>query len=538
VSGLKSLVPAEIQRLMKFRAAICRVRIRGEHMQRSRAKDLAGAIRWRRIAGAVAGFMSIAVAAYAAIVPVANDSAGAASLAAALSANPALVTGASFESPAPPGVTPNAVADAPLGGFPTNGSTFAILTTGDARLADDANLSSSSGLDFNGGDRFDGPHSRGNTDYDVTVLRINLNVPAASNCLTLDFKFFSEEFPEFVATQYNDAFIAELDASTWTTAGSVIAAPNNFAFDNAGQVVSINSSGALTMNAANAAGTTYDGATPLLSASTPITPGPHTLYLSIFDQGDQIYDSAAFVDNLVVGFVPDPATNCVPGAQPKHFTMTLTPVEDENPEDTEHTVTATLLEDGVPLGGASIEFEVTGVNPATGANTTNAAGQATFTWLGVDEGTDTVTACYQADDTPACEAVASAVKHWLHVNKPPTAACVPTTNPGGKNIPGQNASPKAGMNPDGYYQLLGVDPDSPAPAIFVGDTESSFVAGPYAPGTKVKITQAPGITPRVKPGPKDIEAHIFLNGDARVFAVDDENLGSTEVICYVPRPPK
>jgi hypothetical protein len=38
--------------------------------------------------------------------------------------------------------------------------------------------------------------------------------------------------------------------------------------------------------------------------------------------------------------------------------------------------------------------------------------------------------------------------------------------------------------------------------------------------------------------PKDIEAHIFLNGDARVFAVDDEGLGSTEVICYVPRPPK
>src|SRR5205085_913692 len=85
--------------------------------------------------------------------------------------------------------------------------------------------------------------------------------------------------------------------------------------------------------------------------------------------------------------------------------------------------------------------------------------------------------------------------HWLHVNKPPTAACTPTTNPGGKNIPGQNASPKAGQNPDGYYQLLGVDPDSPAPAIFVGDTGSSFVAGPYAPGTKVKITQTPGADP-------------------------------------------
>jgi len=501
------------------------------------AKDRAGAIRWRRVGVGVAALMAVAVAAYAAIVPVTNDAAGAASLAAALSANPALVTSATFDAVSPTG-TPNAVADAPLNSFPTNGTTFAVLTTGNAQLADDANLSDASGVDLNGGTSTDGPHTRGNTDFDVTVLKINLNVPAASNCLTLDFKFLSEEFPEYVGSPFNDAFIAELDTSDWTTAGSTITAPHNFAFDNAGNVVSINSSGPLQMNLANAAGTTYDGATPLLSASTQITPGAHTLYLSIFDQGDQILDSAAFVDNLVVGFVPNPELNCVPGAQPKHFTLTLTPAEAENPEDTEHTVTATLLQDGAPLGGAPIAFEVTGTNPTTGGSTTNAAGQTTFTWLGVDEGDDIVTACYDADNDGTCEAVASAVKHWLHVNKPPTAACTPTTNPGGKNIPGQNASPKAGQNPDGYYQLLGVDPDSPAPALFVGDTGSSFVAGPYAPGTKVKITQAPGITPRAQSGPKDIAAHIFLKGDARVFAVDDEGLPSTEVICYVPRPPK
>ncbi len=47
-----------------------------------------------------------------------------------------------------------------------------------------------------------------------------------------------------------------------------------------------------------ARGTTFDGATRLLRASTPITPGRHRLYLSIFDQGDRIYDSAVFLDNL------------------------------------------------------------------------------------------------------------------------------------------------------------------------------------------------------------------------------------------------
>ena len=57
------------------------------------------------------------------------------------------------------------------------------------------------------------------------------------------------------------------------------------------------------MRAEFAAGTTYDGATPALTAATPLTPGMHSLYLSIFDQGDHVYDSAVFVDNLRVGRV-------------------------------------------------------------------------------------------------------------------------------------------------------------------------------------------------------------------------------------------
>ena len=56
--------------------------------------------------------------------------------------------------------------------------------------------------------------------------------------------------------------------------------------------------GDASVSAFNARGTTYDGATRLLRASTPVTPGRHHLYLSIFDQGDRIYDSAVFLDNL------------------------------------------------------------------------------------------------------------------------------------------------------------------------------------------------------------------------------------------------
>lgn len=471
--------------------------------------------------------------AVAAILPVTNDAAGAADLANALNAT-AVITGASFDATS--GATPNAVADAPIGlSFPTHGETFAILTSGNAHLADDPNVSGGSGLNTGGG------NVRGNTDFDVTILKIDLDVPEQANCLTVDFKFYSDEYPEYVGSSFNDAFIAELDSSTWTTAGSVISAPDNFAFDSNGNVVSINSTGPTAMSLANAAGTTYDGATTLLSASTQITPGAHSLYLSIFDQGDHILDSAVFLDNLVVGFVPNPEENCKPGAQPKIYSLSLEPGVAENPEQTDHTVTATLLEEGAPLANATITFNLTPISanaPLTGSAVTDAAGQAPFTWTGFVEGIDTVTACYDADSDGDCEAFASAVKKWLHVNEEPAAACEPTTNPAGKNVPGANASASAGMNPDGFYVLVGADPDSPSPDLYVGDTESTAVFGPFPSGTKVKITEANGVTPTLKSGPGAITAHILLNGDARVFAVDNEDAVSADAICYVPRPPK
>ena len=323
----------------------------------------------------------------------------------------------------------NGVSDAPLGGMPTNGSTFGILTTGDVGLADDANSAGNSGLDQNGGDRFDGAHLRGNTDFDVTVMNVDLLVQPGANCLTFDFKFFSEEFPEFVGTAFNDAFIAELDASTWTTNGSTITAPNNFAFDPANNVISINAAGVTSMTAGNAAGTTYDGATPLLSASTQVTAGAHVLYLSIFDQGDQIFDSAVFLDNLRVGFVPNPAVNCRPGATPVNFQMTLDPPTAENLRGTDHTVTATLTDDnGDPVSGATVDFEVTGVNPTTGSDVTDVNGEATFTYTGANLGNDTISACYNADDSAdgSCEAVASATKSWV-IGPPASLDLTPPT---------------------------------------------------------------------------------------------------------------
>jgi hypothetical protein len=193
---------------------------------------------------------------------------------------------------------PHGVADASseLAGFPTNGASYAILTTGDAALADDPNDDAATGVNLDGpaGHGFGG--AVGNA-RDTSVLAIDMTVPAGGpNCLTFDFRFLSDEFPENVGLTVNDGFVAEIDTESVTTDDTGdISAPDNFAFDENGALVSINTA---AQTAANAAGTTYDGATPLLTARRSLAPGPHTLYLTVFDQSDDAYDSAVFVDNL------------------------------------------------------------------------------------------------------------------------------------------------------------------------------------------------------------------------------------------------
>jgi hypothetical protein len=121
---------------------------------------------------------------------------------------------------------------------------------------------------------------------------------------------------------------------------------------------------------------------------------------------------------------------------------------------------------------------------------------------------------------------------------PPTVACDQTTNPAGKNVPGSNASPKAGQNPDGFYLLSATDNVDPSPLIYVVDSATGYVAGPFHVGDKVKITQAPGVTPTTQAGSGDIVAHILIQGDALIYAVDASGNVSAREACLVPPPPK
>lgn len=196
----------------------------------------------------------------------------------------------------PPFSNPAAISTRRLAGFPRHGRGFGILSSGDATDAAKRNKTEDHSTSLGG------PSIRGARD--VTILRIVVRVPEGKNCLSFRFKFLSDEFPEFVDAQYNDAFIAELGTSDWSTFSKEdprIEAPNNFAAGPDGNPISVNAQGDTSVRARRARGTIYDGATPVLRASTRVTPGRHLLYLSIFDQGDREYDSAVFFDRLVMG---------------------------------------------------------------------------------------------------------------------------------------------------------------------------------------------------------------------------------------------
>jgi hypothetical protein len=209
----------------------------------------------------------------------------AAQLATARGVPPADLLAADLMGSDPDGV---GVSDASLGEwFPTDGGTFAILATGlaaDASLPDDSGNHSTTLGDLNN-----------NAGRDFVRLHLQLNVPADVNCVTFDFAYYSEEFPEYVGSQFNDAFTAQLNDPTNVVSGTVVTAPGNFALDTLGNQISVNTVFGVT----GPTGTTYDGVTPLLRASTGVTPSATVdLYFSIQDLGDSVWDSAVFIDRF------------------------------------------------------------------------------------------------------------------------------------------------------------------------------------------------------------------------------------------------
>jgi hypothetical protein len=147
--------------------------------------------------------------------------------------------------------------------------------------------------------------------------------------------------------------------------------------------------------------------------------------------------------------------------------------------------------------------------------------------------TVTATAVDTAGNTNTCSFTVTVLD-----GEAPVASCRAASNPSAKKIPVAGKDPKSGQNPDGYYQLLGKDNCDPNCRLFLHDTASGFIAGPFNSGDIIKLRQSPGGTPSSTPDVPPIAAQVRLNGDGALYAVDASGNISQPAYCLVPPPPK
>ena len=186
-----------------------------------------------------------------------------------------------------------AVHTGPLGNpsFPTEGNTFLILSTGvaaDAKLPNDEEDLST---ELDGLNNQDG--------YDMVQLDLTLVAPLDATCMRFDWAFFSEEYPEWVGSEFNDGFVVQIGRKSFSIVGDqIVVSPtdSNIARDPVDSSV-MDVSSAVAFHGGT--GTTYDGATDLLTASVPVISGEKIqVVFYIQDLGDSVWDSAVFLDNL------------------------------------------------------------------------------------------------------------------------------------------------------------------------------------------------------------------------------------------------
>jgi hypothetical protein len=223
--------------------------------------------------------------------------------------------------------------------------------------------------------------------------------------------------------------------------------------------------------------------------------------------------------------------------------------------DNTHTVTVTVEGDPSQVAGYVIGFEVTGQNGGTAGTcdppdcATDANGQVTFTYTVPIEPDSLGEDAIAATTTIAGEEVTVDVHKLWQDTTPPEAACDPTENPHGNNEPRAPGNGGQGQNQDGFYGLSATDDVWPgdALAIYVTDSGSGTVFGPFPVGTTIKYVEddeaIPSITPMGgnnasgKGQGNAVDWQIIGNGDAEVTAVDGSGNESDPASCLVPPPP-
>ena len=218
-------------------------------------------------------------------------------------------------APAPPGTQVGLLDKFGPNVNPQGGSRVLALATGTARIPnqpDACGLSSCSGAGPGTappGFPQDPPTCPVSQEiWDDVGLEVRLRAPTNATGYKFNFKFYSFEYPEWVCQTYNDQFISYVKPAPM---GSI---NGNISFDTKGNPVSVNvaffevcdpSPGyPCPLGTGEMQGTGFNqwnnaGATSWLQSQAPITGGQEFIIrYTIWDTGDDAYDSTALVDNF------------------------------------------------------------------------------------------------------------------------------------------------------------------------------------------------------------------------------------------------
>lgn len=190
---------------------------------------------------------------------------------------------------------------------PTDGDTFIILSTGYAGT----NIVTTDAEDP-GDERGTFFSNKYGSPRDFVELEIELEVPHHMHSLYYDFQFFSTEYPEYVGSQYNDKFTVTVESpSKGTTTYTCDVNNGNFVLDSSyitgtgfdifAQSGDPNNVDIVDRNVSELGADA--GATSLTTKGGslhPVSPQEDiTITFRIEDAGDNQFDSAVFIDNLM-----------------------------------------------------------------------------------------------------------------------------------------------------------------------------------------------------------------------------------------------
>lgn len=199
-----------------------------------------------------------------------------------------------------------AVVSAPFNGFPID-KTAIFLSSGNALALDQPSVSTDN--------EYQGP-SHGANMEDVTTLKLGFNVRPGGDCLTFDYRLYTSE--SLPPSLYYEGLIAQIDQASLSREDSTTEAPGNFALAPDGSHATVVSLVSL-FSELEPGISGFQRATSPLTATTTVTPGKHSLYLSVHDDGDNEVDTGAQIANIRVGTLANGA--CGPFVASNAFTL-------------------------------------------------------------------------------------------------------------------------------------------------------------------------------------------------------------------------